>query len=257
MTRRRGRNKGNQNNRRKSNRIVRYDNYQQKKEKLYLSPMFQEILKRISDMEDDPIVRMLLQMTKEPSPRVRYNYIHSTKKNYMISYATGNQKTEEKAWDRRNRAIMDLRKFLNKVLKGTANKNQITKFINKYKIVLGNLSKELNINRNTYDESIPIIIDKPNDESILNKILELTDKSRLKWTQIYTSDTYDKYQTKIKITSNKSLLIDLYNMKNDISNFMTISLLKDDTGNQKSIRRMEDDDSMNLIRLSIESKKEE
>jgi len=222
-------------------------NNSQRRFKLEVSPVFMEILKRVSDM-NDPVADYLISLTKK-NTALRMSYFHITKKNnYTISLTYLDKikskfHPESEGWDKKNRILMDFRKLLNKLLKGSSlNRSQIGKFMTKYKSVYSDIKRDLGVKK------VDKEVDK--DQHTLEELLKLTETNQIQWRVVRDeNEHYVVYVTSVMITNKKRLLLKLY-FSRELSNYMIIYFVDED-GSMNHIRKIENDKDLEILHISV------
>jgi hypothetical protein len=253
------RNRKNRNRNRQ--KIMNYDDlnlYQKstiKKNKLIIHDNLIEILNRMLDLSGDKIAQKLLDDNKFENNINRINWLNLTKNQGYLSYSIPDKvKIPNDEWIQKNRTSNQIRKIIRKIYKKQFSNTEIKTFESKYKTVYNSFVKEnkkssnININKNIKNRNNVITLD---DDMILNNIILKTENNEILWKLITKNDYYNKYRSIIKITKNKSIMIELY----DISitdNFLSIHIV--DNGKSYYLKTITDDTGVGLISYSIKDK---
>ena len=141
MSRKKSRNRGNQ-NRNRNNQLKNYNNFNDipitnrdiSKNKLFLHPNLEIILKNILKDTKDPIAYRLIEDSKKDSIPSRFSWFNITKSNDHLSYALPSKvKKNGDEWSKSNRQPTQFRKLIRKVYGKLFSNNQIKSFISKFK----------------------------------------------------------------------------------------------------------------------------
>lgn len=189
---------------------------------LDLSTRFKYIITIIAD-KGNAIAKDMLKNLNNPNVKFEYSYLDLTGRADTISYLPNGERNlpEEERYKSNKRQHSKVYKVVKTIFGSKYTKTDVGKFVSMFKQVF-------ETGKSNNKESVRVSgIDK---KQLLEKLTQDTKNDKIKWIRSVNSQTYNKFEFKIKATEKKSFVFHFYYYFNYSNNSMiTLSMYTDNS----------------------------